>query len=330
VRKLWGVVAVGVLLGFTGGLIFTWFLSPLTYMDTYPPMLAPRYRQDWARMAVWAYAMEENRDRTQVRLLNLPRSEVATVAAEVLDRAVVQGHPIEVLQSIARLAADYGAAGPGVMVYLESAGTLPFDPLPVASPTSVTDDDPTVTRTSTTPPVTATAARPRRSTSTPTPLPTLELPIRIISQTLTCELSPRIAISLEMSRTVVVRRREVTEQVGLPMREVWLIWESGSDRAITGFRPEIGLGYADFDVEPGHVYNLYIDSPTGPPVLTVQVEPCLPAEGEGWVSRVLVLLEESRPEEATPTGTPTLTPTLTPTPTVTPVLRLTPTPRSSE
>ncbi len=315
--KLWGVVVVGLLLGLAGGLITTWFVVPLTYVDTYPPMLAPRYRQDWARMVVWGYAIEGNWDRTQVRLLNLAEDEVATVATDVLNRAVVLGHPMEVIQRIARLAADYGASGPGVAVYLDGGDMLIDGTLPVVPPAPSASSDLTPTPSSQAPTVTPTATRRSRPTVTPTPLPTPEPPFRVVSQTLTCALEPVIAISLEVSRTVEVRGREVSEQVGLPMREIWLIWESGADRAITGFRPEIGLGYADFDVEPGHVYNLYIDSPTGPPVLTVQIEPCPPDEGAGWVSRQLILWEEVEPE-ATPTVTATSAVTLTPTLTLTP------------
>ena len=134
-----------------------------------------------------------------------------------------------------------------------------------------------------------------------------------------------------------VRGRPVQEQVGLPMHEVWLIWDDGADRAITGLRPEKGEGYADFDVEPGRSYNLYVDTPSGQPILTVQVEPCPPDEGTGWVSRSLVLWEEL---EAMPTqtleptgtltqtlvatGTLSVTQTVTATQTVTPTLTATP------
>ena len=60
---------------------------------------------------------------------------------------------------------------------------------------------------------------------------------------------------------------------------------------------------------PGRSYNLYVDTPGGLPILTVQVEPCPPDEGTGWVSRSLVLWEEPEPTlEVTTTLTPTVTP----------------------
>jgi len=99
-----------------------------------------------------------------------------------------------------------------------------------------------------------------------------------------------------LSHTITVRRREQVEWLPLPGREVWLLWEDGADRAVTGFKPEIGLDIADFAVEPGHVYKLYLDIPQGVPLTTIQVEPCAVDEGEGWVSRFLVLLEEMPPD----------------------------------
>jgi hypothetical protein len=134
----------------------------------------------------------------------------------------------------------------------------------------------------------------------------------VISQTLTCTLRPSIAVSIEISATLDEVGDDEPAWTGDPMREVWLIWDGGADRAITGFRPERGLGYADFVVEPGRVYNLYVDSPTGVPLRTLQSEPCAPDEGEGWTSRRLLIREF--PPKPTPTPTPTSTATTTPEP----------------
>ena len=241
--KAWGVVIVGLLLGFVGGLIFTWFIAPLEYVDTYPPMLDLGYRQEWIRMTAWSYGVEDNWERTQIRLLNLSTDEVGTVATDVLDRATAQGQPVQILQRIARLASAYGASGPGVALFSQDGADL------IASPVAPPPVLPTLTPVRPTPAPTLT---PRATpTATPTPPALVPPPYRIVSQTLTCDTEPIIAVSVEVSRTVTVRGREVQEQVGLPMREVWLIWDNGADRAITGLRPEKGLGYADFGVAPG-------------------------------------------------------------------------------
>lgn len=300
--KSWGVAVVGLLLGLVGGLIYTWFVRPLQYIDTYPPMMSARYRQDWIRMTVWSYAQEDNWDRTQTRLLHLPASEVAAMSVEILEHAAAQGQAAETLQRIARLATAYGASSPGIDVYAgEGAGQG------ITPPAVVTHPDPTAPLVGRTPTTEATATpHPRPSpTAVTAEVPGAGVPLdsfTIVSQTLGCDLEPYLAVSLELSRTVTIRGREVQEQIGLPMREIWLIWDGGADRAITGLRPRKGLGYADFSVEPGRVYNLYIDSPGGRPFLTLQVEPCPPSEGAGWVSRTLVLYENAAKEVATGTA----------------------------
>ncbi|MDY0020188.1 MAG: hypothetical protein RBT47_09320, partial [Anaerolineae bacterium] len=68
--------------------------------------------------------------------------------------------------------------------------------------------------------------------------------------------------------------------------EVWLLWEGEADRAVTGLRPAQGLGYADFLVESGKTYNLYIGSPTGVPLATLDIEPCESDSGTSWLVQV--------------------------------------------
>jgi hypothetical protein len=310
--KLGGVLIVGLLLGLMGGLIYTWFVVPVQYYDTYPPLLSQRHRQEWIRMASWTYGLEGNWERTQTRLLHLPQSEIQESALEVLEEAVAIGQTTEVLQRLARLAAEHGASGPGVAIY---AGMSPGTA--VAVPT--TAPLPTITAFPTSSPTPTPTAPPA---PTATLVPAQASPFSIITHTLTCEPEPRIAVSLEISRTVIERGRERSETIGLPNRELWLIWDSGADRAITGFRPELSLGYADFAVEPGHTYNLYIDAPIGLPVLTLRIEPCT-GNREGWVSRLLTVREiqapddELPPEEGpvatAPATSPTTTATVTPT-----------------
>ncbi|MCJ7552062.1 MAG: hypothetical protein MUQ30_20515 [Anaerolineae bacterium] len=321
--KLWGVGVVGLLLGLVAGLIMTWFVVPLEYYDTYPPMLDASYRHEWIRMTVWVYGLDGDWERTEARLLNLESSEIRVVAADVLEQATATGQPVEVLERLAAFAAAYGVSTPGVAIYGQGdAGPVaPAAGTPVAGAESA---QATPTLAPVIPSLTLTPVPTVTPSLTPTPPVSETSAIRIISQTLTCATEPSIAVSLELSRTIEVRGREQQEIVGLPMREIWLLWDDGADRAFTGFRPDLGLGYADFVVIPGRSYNLYVDSPYGRPVLAVQVEPCPPDEGTGWVSRYLVLRDETeaRAVSDTLTVTPTLTGTGVPAATVLPTATL--------
>jgi hypothetical protein len=337
--KLLPVLIVGLVLGLAGGLVYTWVIAPVEYINTYPSFLSTAYRKDWIRMSALAYGVEGNLDRTYLRLRGLSEEEIRYVLLETLEEAVVSDFDIEALRPLAKLAADYGVDSPTVRVYTAQNIVLPEKPSATRTPTPT--------------------AKPLTATPTLTPSPTPAFlaadslsplgpsAFTVISHTLICSEIPTIAVSLELTSTLGVeyapdvsrtlsftptsgltptqditstmelsstlditttldlsRTLELTSTLELVVenekppihnqnwgREIWLMWDDGADRAFTGFRPEYGLGYADFTVEPGRTYNLYIDNPWGVPIMVLQVEPCTAEEGGGWISRKLVVVE---------------------------------------
>ena len=297
--KLGALLISGLVIGLLLGLVFTWVIQPVEYFDTYPPLMGAPYRRAWIEMTAQAYGVEGHWERTQVRLADLPREEIRRVVADELERAIAEGASLTYLQRISELAQAYGVSSPATQLFGEGVALDTPTPRP-----TVPTETPTVT-----PSATATATPTPTFTPTPTMQPTsvYSPSIRVVSQTLTCTIKPQISVSIEISATLDEEGEDEPVWTGDAMREVWLIWEGGADRAITGFRPEQGVGYADFVVEPGRVYNLYVDSPTGVPVRTLQSEPCTPNQGEGWTSRWLLIREF--PPRPTPTPTTTATPT---------------------
>jgi hypothetical protein len=297
------VLILGLVIGLLGGLIYTWVIQPVEYYNTYPPLMGETYRRTWIAMTAQAYGAEGNWERTRVRLTDLPEDEVRQVVTDELERAVAAGASFLYLQRISELAQAYGASSPAIQIYGEGEAL----DTPTARPT-VPTATPTVTLTPT-----PTSTPTPTFTPTPTARPTsvFSPSIRVVSQTLTCTIQPRIAVSIEISATLDEESDDEPVWTGDAMREIWLLWDGGADRAITGFRPEQGQGYADFTVVPGRVYNLYVDSPTGVPVRTLQAEPCAPDEGEGWTSRWLLIREF--PPKPTPTPRATATATSEPT-----------------
>ena len=43
---------------------------------------------------------------------------------------------------------------------------------------------------------------------------------------------------------------------------IWITWDGGSDRFVTGLKPELDPGYGDFDMQPDQSYNVGVDKPT--------------------------------------------------------------------
>lgn len=298
--KIGNLIFIGMIAGLIIGLIFTWLIIPIEYYDTWPPMMDQQHQQDWVAMTAIGYGVEGNWERTLTRLSGIDKPLIQQVLASLIEDSMNAAYPMDVLKRMAELGDYYAVDSPAVKVLLSQDTEIAptYEPVPTATMTV------TPLPTHTPIPPTYTPWPTYTPTPSPTPLVITEtfVPFTIISQTLGCADVPSIGISLQLSQTVTLRREAVIEQVPQPGREIWLIWEAGADRAVTGFKPDYGLGYADFDIEPGWTYNIYIDQPTGAPLLSIQAEPCiLPGEpASSWTTRVLTIQETLPEAEPTP------------------------------
>ena len=285
--KRWPVFVIGLILGLAAGLVVSWGIAPLGDYDTYPPLLASRYRADWIRMTAFAYGADGNLARAQLRLQGLPESEIRRGIAEALDSAAASGRPLPVLQRMAELARNYHVDSPAVRIY---AGDVP---LPTSSPAP----SPTVTATprpTLTPTPRPTATPPPFYSVLPTPTPVLE--IYVLSHTITCTTQAVLSVTLTLSHTEEKYGRVQHVIEPFPGQAVWLTWDGGADHAVTGLRPWRGAGYVDFALPPvAQDYNLYVNMPTGAPVATLHVAKCLRASSWGWTSHALTLTKVISP-----------------------------------
>ena len=277
---LWGLI-----LGLAGGLVYAWVIAPPEYYDIYPPLMAPEHRRAWIEMTALAYGAEGNAERTQLRLRGLAEDEIRQVTAQTLDVAAARGRPIEMLRRLAKLAQAYGADTPAVRIYADAE-----------APVTPTLSAPTVTATPI-PPTSTPTLTPLPPTATPTLSPAPS-PYRVLTPTITCTTPARISIALYISPTVMEDEEPPDEWEPLPGEDVWLLWDEAADRAVTGMRPALGRGYADFEVAPGRSYKVYVGSATGAPLVTLPVGPCPLGQNDGWTSyhlRVLRLAPEPPP-----------------------------------
>jgi hypothetical protein len=97
------------------------------------------------------------------------------------------------------------------------------------------------------------------------------------------------------------------EGEGLAGVEVWLAWSGGTDRAVTGLKPQEGKGYADFDAAPGVSYDLSTSAMGMPLVTGLLIKSCPAQEGEqptpgSW--RIVLTLRPAESEPLTGTSQP--------------------------
>jgi hypothetical protein len=69
-----------------------------------------------------------------------------------------------------------------------------------------------------------------------------------------------------------------------------VFWENGTDRFITGLKPEMGLGYADFIMKPTTAYTVQLVN--GEPVRDLTVNQCTNASGDQYMGGWLLVFEQ--------------------------------------
>jgi hypothetical protein len=246
-RTGWLALAVGMVLGIAAGLYYAWGVNPVAYLDTAPASLRADFRADYLTLIAVAYAGEGDLARARARLGLFPDTDPAQTLAALAQQRLALGRPPSEAQALALLSSALGER-------------------PTPFPGS--DDSPTGAAVSPAPSRTPTATPTPRPTHTPTATP--GAPYTLVEQERVC--SP----SLSPPRLMVV----VSDGAGRPVAgvEVLVVWDAGQSRFFTGLKPELGVGYADYDMESGVTYTLEL-AYSDDLVTDLTAEPCAGDDG---------------------------------------------------
>lgn len=231
---------IGLLLGFAAALYYAWIVEPVVFTEASPARLSDRQKAQYILLVSQSYEADGNWEKAQERLAALDDPEVDQTVAALLEEFLRSGESASTMKSLATLAGRLGVESPAVAV---------FAPQPTAT-TAAVQSAPTAG--SSTPEVrqTQTPTSTPLPTFTPTPVPSpTAVPVyRLLRHEQICERdapAPRIE---------VIAIDPFLEP--LPGVEVIVQWDGGSDHFFTGYQPEKGLGYGDFDMAPGVDYRV--------------------------------------------------------------------------
>jgi len=82
----------------------------------------------------------------------------------------------------------------------------------------------------------------------------------------------------------------ITPQRQIPGIELILSWAGGEEHFFTGFKPELGNGYADAIMSPGVTYNLRA-ADGGAPVAELTPPTCQKTNGETYFGGLKITLQ---------------------------------------
>jgi hypothetical protein len=236
-RVFWiGGFVAGFLIGLSLSLAYTWVIDPPPLSDTTPAALNPHDKEIYTVLVAADYAATGDLDRTQQRLAALEDSDIENTIVVMAERYINESRDARDIRALARLADALGGT---------SAAMRPFIATQTATPTL---------------------------TPTPTPPPPTSTPTRVVSSTPTLTPTPRrtstseSAMTFEVAQSTAVCDPTTNGLMRIYVRDgggkgvagvqVLVDWPGGEDRFFTGFKPEADSGYADFEMEPGEVYQV--------------------------------------------------------------------------
>ncbi len=287
----------GVVIGAAVGLVYSWVVSPVRYVDAPPSALRADYKDDYRLIVAFAYQYSHDLLRAEGRLAQLKDDGPAQAVALQAERAMAEGasqQEVEALNTLAEALGGNVSPQPVINSPEQLASFTPGSNDTTLTPLII---KPSATM-AITPEITSTFASSanfgdmtllRIATSTPHP-----------SSTATPSPTPGAPFVLQETRLVCnIRQAEPLIQVELrdaagqpvPSVEILVAWEGGADHFFTGLQPEVSLGYGDFVMTPGITYSI---QPAGgsQPVSDLTASECKAEDGsQFWGSWYLVFVQ---------------------------------------
>lgn len=265
-------LAAGIVLG----LIYAWLINPVEFTTADPSHLEPRYREAWVVLSAEAYVAGGDWERTRLRLDGLEDPNLAQTVGALFERYNTGG-PNPAARALARLSDRLGQRLAAMLIYLAT---------PVVTPT------PPPTRL----PATRTPTATSEPTLEPTPTDTFPSPTPTATPTPEFSVAGRESVCLSSGTPQIRVTVQDAEGQGLPGVDVWITWDGGADRLVTGLKPEISPGFGDFDMQLDVRYSVGAGTQSALALASnLRADPCTTPSGDaGRLSWNIVLRPTSQ------------------------------------
>lgn len=283
---------LALLAGFGLGLAYSWLLSPVTYVDAHPALLRADFKDQYRIAIASSYAANQDLARAQARLDLLGDENPTAALSALAQQMLASGEPFEKVRPLAQLATDLQRGYVGEPF---TPTPLPTFSTPEAQSTSTlaeNGDQPEVSEEATLTPIPTVSFEQTPLTpliqETNTPRPTFTptagpgAPFILMSQETICDPGAQKMMQFILMDS---RRRQ------MPGAEIIVTWSRGEDRFFTGFKPELGDGYADFKMEADTLYNIRIVT-GGAFVPDISAPTCTDANGASYPGGVLLTFQQ--------------------------------------
>ena len=292
---------LALLTGLGLGLAYSWLISPITYVDASPAILRADFKDQYRVVIAAAYESSHDLARARARLELLSDTDPIGELSAQAQRMLGSGESFESVQPLAQLATDLQQGFTSSTLANTPFANAPFASTPFNAVRNTPEnlETPLVEQATPTIEFSEPTFVPTLSfeqtplapqiLSTPTPRPTstpnpaIEAPFTLVGQDTVCDtnLNPGLLQFTLMNS----RRRQV------PGVQIIVTWAKGEDRFFTGFKPELGDGYADFIMQADTVYSIRIVE-GGSFVPNISAPTCTDENGTAYIGGLLLTFQQ--------------------------------------
>ena len=281
-------ILLTLLLGLGLGLAYSWAISPLKVFDADPTALRADFKDHYRAAIASSYTATGNLPRAQARLALLGDTNQVETLNSQAQRLIASGEFAQADQLVAlAMALEDGT----VLVAVPTS--TPEPPVAVISSSTATSPPPTsdtpfpFTETSQAIETQAVVTQAIIATATPRPtrtlIPTVGVPFALIAQDTVCDAD--LPDGLLQVIVFNSNRRQVAGA------KIIISWETGEEQFFTGFKPEVGNGYADYSMSPNFTYTVRLA--LGSDIASELVAPtCQTPSGETFLGGLKLTFEQ--------------------------------------
>jgi hypothetical protein len=277
----------GLVIGVVLGLVYAWVFTPVESVETDPSTLSNGYKDSYRELIAVAYTANGDLGRAKARLELLGDEDPVRALTVQAQLTLGKEGSETIAQALGVLAAHLtGETGPLPMTATGPTPETTTSATPTGSvptPTETSTPTPTPTRTPTetldpdvsiTPDETGDATTPAETQpATQVPSPTGDALFTLLEIALDCGQEYNVPL-------IQVYALNATNGP-VPGVQAVVTWDGGVNTFYTGFKPELGLGYADFEMTPGIIYILQITE-GDKPVTGLAAQECQADSGERY------------------------------------------------
>lgn len=269
----------GVIIGIALGILYTRLLQPVRYIDTTPDSLSVEYKNQYRALIAGAFLANGDLVRAKARLELLNDADIFRALTEQAQQTLAQNGSSDEARALGLLAIALGQPPPGQGQAVTQVPQSPTATRLLSTPVDISAAVETAPQsTLQEPPAIQDTSQPVLTSPAPPTAAAESAPITpddfvLLSKTEICDQA--------LQEPVI--RIEVSDNTGQPMQGILIIvtWAGGEERFFTGLKPEIGLGYADYSLDPNFVYRLRLGE-NGAPLGNLTAVSCKDNQGNAF------------------------------------------------